>query len=119
MTCREAKSDDHSFMSLAEPLIIWPFCPDNMILAWFSGSFARCLLSAIGGHYHERIIGLPRREIHNPNSSMKSDRYSVTTTTPWIPSAPLRRIISLPPRVVFSTIVPDSVTAGMARGLWR
>jgi hypothetical protein len=25
----------------AEPLIITPFCPDNMILAWFSG--VRCV----------------------------------------------------------------------------
>ena len=29
----------------AEPLINRPFCPDNTILDWFSGSFARSLLS--------------------------------------------------------------------------
>src|SRR5437899_12969020 len=30
-----------------EPLINRPFCPDNMILGEFSGSFARCLLSTL------------------------------------------------------------------------
>jgi hypothetical protein len=32
---------------LDQPLIHWHFCPDNAILNWFSGSFARWLLSAI------------------------------------------------------------------------
>ena len=32
-----------------QPLINRPFCPDNMILVEFSGSFARCLSSANGG----------------------------------------------------------------------
>jgi hypothetical protein len=57
----------------------------------FSGSFARCPLSAISGHHHEGIIGLPRREIHNSHSSMPCDRCSVCTTTPCPPSAPLWR----------------------------
>ena len=33
----------------AEPLIHRQFCPDNVILAWFSGRFARCLFSANQG----------------------------------------------------------------------
>ena len=39
----------------AEPLINWLFCPDNAILDWFSGSFARCLLSAISGHHRAEL----------------------------------------------------------------
>jgi hypothetical protein len=42
----------------AEPLINWPFCPDNAILDGFSGSFARYLLSAISWHYHSGIVRL-------------------------------------------------------------
>jgi hypothetical protein len=52
----------------AEPLINWPFCPDNAILDWFSGSFARCLLSAISGHHHGGIVCLTQSEINNPRS---------------------------------------------------
>jgi hypothetical protein len=69
-------------------LMHWPFRPDHVILGCFSGSFARCVLSTTLGQRRERIIGPPRRKIHNPNSSMKSRRYSVTTTAPWTPSAP-------------------------------
>ena len=32
----------------AEPLIVRPFCPDNVILMGFSGSIARCLYQATG-----------------------------------------------------------------------
>jgi hypothetical protein len=42
----------------------WQFCSDKATLAWSSGGFARCLLSAISGH-HGRIVALPRRESNN------------------------------------------------------
>ena len=41
---------------LVQPLINRPFCPDNMILDGFSGSFARCLLSALSGRHERRLL---------------------------------------------------------------
>ena len=70
-------------------MINMPFCPDNKILDWFSGSFAPCLLSAISSHQHEGSICLPRRDIHTHNSSMTCDMSSVCAMTPCTPSAPL------------------------------
>jgi len=41
-----------------EQFIILPYCPDNVIIAGFSGSFARCLLSGILSYGNRRFICL-------------------------------------------------------------
>src|SRR4030042_594678 len=71
---------------LVQPLINLPFCPDNTIIVGFSGSFARCPLSAISGHHYGSLICLTRQKVNSQNSSIKSDRYSVCRTTPLTPS---------------------------------
>jgi hypothetical protein len=58
----------------AEPLIHRPFRPDKAIWAGFSGSFARCHLSAILRHHDGDLIRLTRRTVNNPNPAMKSER---------------------------------------------
>jgi hypothetical protein len=41
----------------------------------FSGSCARCLLSALAGrHNHGNFISLTRRAVNNLNPSMKAER---------------------------------------------
>ena len=73
-TCLQAdaslpeKARDPLSSLVAEPLVNWPFCPDNAIFVGFSGSFARSLLSAILGHHHGSIVCLTLLEINNPNS---------------------------------------------------
>src|SRR4030065_798420 len=74
--------------SFVQPLINLPFCPDNVIVGGFSGSFARCPLSAISGYYYGSLICLTQQKVSSQNSSIKSDRYSVCTTTPFTPSDP-------------------------------
>jgi hypothetical protein len=61
---------------------------DNMILNGCSGSFARCLLSVTSGRYIRNLICLTQQEVNNQSSSIKCNRCSVCTTTPFAPSAP-------------------------------
>src|SRR4030042_5254381 len=85
LLCR--RPDTYSFL-VGEPLINLPFCPNNAIMAGFSGSFARCPLSAISGCHYGSLICLTRQKVNSQNSSIKSDRYSVCTTTPFTPDDP-------------------------------
>src|SRR4029434_4668940 len=59
----------------AEPLINRSFCPDKAILAWFSGTFAQCPLSAFAGRYDNGnlICLLARAAVNYPYPSMKSE----------------------------------------------
>jgi hypothetical protein len=72
-----------------EPVSHLPVCGDHVILDWFSSIFARYVRSAISGYQRRDCICLTRRAIHHPSSSMKGDRYSVSTTTPGTPSPPI------------------------------
>ena len=64
----------HPLSEEAEPLIHLPFYPDSTILVRFSGSFTPCLLSSVSGRHDDgNLICLTRREVNNPNSSMKSE----------------------------------------------
>ena len=60
---------------MPKPLLIKPFCLDNMILAGLSGSFAPCSVSAFAGHYDdEGVISLTRQPVNTPRSAMQSER---------------------------------------------
>jgi hypothetical protein len=75
-----------TFMA-AEPLIHWPFCPDKVLLAGFSGRFAQGPLSAISGHHPGGIVCLSGREINNPHSpqnrSLPHTSSSIAETCPF------------------------------------
>src|SRR5262245_58018937 len=52
-------------MTNAEPLIHMSFCPDKLILAGFSSSFAPCPGSAIAGHYDDEGVIYLRQRVVN------------------------------------------------------
>src|SRR5262249_8926030 len=72
----------------AEPLINRPFCPDNMILMGFSGSFARCLLSTLSGYTSQNTLCFKQHQVNSLNSLMKSGRSSASSTILSIRNAP-------------------------------
>jgi hypothetical protein len=51
---------------IAEPLIHRPFCPDNMIIVEFSGSFAQYLLSKHSERYGNNLSSLLRHKGNIP-----------------------------------------------------
>src|SRR4030042_2039784 len=77
LLCR--RPDTYSFL-VGEPLINLPFCPDNAILAGFSGSFARCPLSAILGYHYRSLICLTRQKV-NP-STLRPEGRSLLRVDP-------------------------------------
>jgi hypothetical protein len=56
-------------------LINRSFCTDKAILAWFSGTFAQCPLSALAGRHDNGnlICLLARAAVNYPYPSMKSE----------------------------------------------
>jgi hypothetical protein len=61
-------------ISDAESLIHMSFCPDNVILARLSGSFAPCPVSALAGHYDdEGVICLRRQPVNTSHPAMQSE----------------------------------------------
>jgi hypothetical protein len=51
--------------SEAEPLIHISFCPDNVILARLSGSFAPCPVSALAEHHDDEGVIYLRQRVVN------------------------------------------------------
>jgi len=75
MICqRVTLSGDAEWPKVADAVIEAPFCPDNMLLAGFSGSFAQYPLPALAGRHDDGdVICLTRHAVNNPNPSMKSE----------------------------------------------
>ena len=59
---------------MPKPLLIKPFCLDNMILAGLSGSFTPCLVSALAGHHDDRaVICLTPLAVNTLNPTIESE----------------------------------------------